>query len=137
MRKRTAFTALDAASAGLTAPGVVFFPNLHDKLLKLFKTRVKKTPFSGAERMSNDAELRPNGAERMLNGVFRRPFRRYPSNRLLFGNPLGGRRPASARLPIHSLSSGMATVNARPAESRQLMPSAMANTLASETPPSL
>src|SRR5260370_1408459 len=61
----------------------------------------------------------------------------YPSNRLLFGKPLGGRRPASARLPIHSLSSGLATVNVRPAESRQVRPSAMAKTLASETPPSL
>ena len=65
------------------------------------------------------------------------PGSRYPSNRLLFGKPFGGSRPASARLPIHSLSSGLATVNVRPAESRQVRPSRRANTLASEMPPSL
>jgi hypothetical protein len=67
----------------------------------------------------------------------RGPFRRQPSNRLFFGKPLGGRRPASARLPIHSLSSGLPTVNVRPAESRHVSPSAMAKTRASEMPPSL
>src|SRR5271166_1925038 len=61
----------------------------------------------------------------------------YPSNLLLFGKPFGGRRPASARLPIHSLSSGLATVKVRPAESRQVRPSAMAKVFASDTPPSL
>ncbi len=61
----------------------------------------------------------------------------YPSNLLVFGKPLGGRRPASARFPIHSLRSALATVKVRPAESRQVRPSAMAKTLASETPPSL
>ena len=64
-------------------------------------------------------------------------FRTQPSNRLVFGKPFGGRRPASARLPIHSLSSGLATVKVRPAESRQVRPSAMAKTLASEILPSL
>ena len=64
-------------------------------------------------------------------------LRCQPSNRLFFGKPFGGRRPASARLPIHSLSSGFATVKVRPAESRQVRPSAIAKTLASERPPSL
>ena len=49
----------------------------------------------------------------------RRPAARYPSNLLFFGNPLGGWRPASARLPIQSLSSGFMTVNVRPAKSPQ------------------
>ena len=52
-------------------------------------------------------------------------------------NPLGGRRPASARVPIQSLSSDLETVNVRSAESRQVMPSASLNTRASEMPPSL
>ena len=30
----------------------------------------------------------------------------YPSNRLFFGKPFGGRRPASARLPIHVVELG-------------------------------
>ena len=61
----------------------------------------------------------------------------YPSNRLLFGNPFGGRRPASARLPIHSFSSGIATVKVRPAESRQVEAVGDGEHLASETSPSL
>jgi hypothetical protein len=61
----------------------------------------------------------------------------YPSNRLFLGKPFGGRRPASARLPIQSSSSGLVTANVRPAESRQVKPSAMAKTLASDMPPSL
>lgn len=60
----------------------------------------------------------------------------YP-NRLLFGKPRGGSRPASARWAIHSFSSCLPTVKARPEESVQLRPSASAKTLASATPPSL
>src|SRR5208282_4311275 len=67
----------------------------------------------------------------------RRRSAAYPSNLLLLGKPFGGRRPASARLPIHSLSSGFATVKVRPAESSQVRPLARAKTLASEMPPSL
>ena len=77
------------------------------------------------------------GKSMLLTILFLRHVGPYPSNRLFFGKPFGGRRPASARLPIQSLSSGLATVNVRPAESRQVSPSAMAKTLASEMPPSL
>ena len=61
----------------------------------------------------------------------------YPANRLLLGKPLGGRRPASARLPIQSLRSALATVKVRPAESVQVRPSARLKTFASDMPPSL
>ena len=81
---------------------------------------------------SDEVEARWRGAEPRLEY-----FAGYPSNRLLFGKPLGGRRPASARLPIHSLSSGRATVKVRPAESRHVRPSASAKTFASDMPPSL
>src|SRR6478752_7373709 len=54
------------------------------------------------------------------------------SKRLLFGNPFGGRRPDSARLPIQSRRSSLPTVQVRPAVSRHVNPSASRNTFASE-----
>ena len=52
--------------------------------------------------------------------LWHRPLRRY-RNRLFFGKPFGGRRPASARLPTHSARS--VTVQVRPEESTQVRPS--------------
>src|SRR4051794_23158264 len=54
-----------------------------------------------------------------------------------FGNPFGGRRPASAREPFHSASSFMVAENSRPAESFQVRPVLASNTAMSERPPSL
>lgn len=54
-----------------------------------------------------------------------------------FGNPFGGSRPASARLPRHSANSFMVALNSRPAESRHFMPSLALKTVTSDSPPSL
>ena len=67
--------------------------------------------------------------------IFR--MRAVYEKRFDFGNPLGGRRPASARLPIQSWSSALPTVKVRPELSRQVSPSARRNTRASEMPPLL
>src|SRR5579872_5615305 len=56
-------------------------------------------------------------------------------NLLFFGNPFGGRRPASARLPIQSRNSRFGTLKTRPAASFQFKPSASWKTCASEMPP--
>src|ERR1700730_3135857 len=58
-------------------------------------------------------------------------------NLLDFGNPFGGSRPASARLPRHSASSFMVAENSRPAESRQVNPSLATKVVTSDSPPSL
>ena len=70
-------------------------------------------------------------------GKARAPERRFHPKRLFLGKPFGGRRPASARLPIQSRRSAFSTVQVRPDESFQVRPSFMAKTLPSETPPSL
>ena len=64
--------------------------------------------------------LRPELARRRFRiGLAHRP---HP-NLLFFGKPFGGRRPASARLPIQSLRSALATVQVRPDVSFQVRPS--------------
>src|SRR5271165_449986 len=59
------------------------------------------------------------------------------ANLLLFGNPLGASRPASARLPRQSRSSALGSFWDRPAGSSQVRPSSSLNAFASESPPSL
>jgi len=58
-------------------------------------------------------------------------------NLLVFGKPLGARRPASARLPRQSASSFSVRLKARPAESVQPKPFSTSKVLMSESPPSL
>ena len=53
------------------------------------------------------------------------------------GNPFGGSRPASARLPRQSDSSFKVSENARPAASVQVRPSAPLKVFTSDSPPSL
>src|SRR5258708_20047392 len=57
-------------------------------------------------------------------------------NLLDFGNPFGGRRPASARVPRHSASSFVVAANSRPAESFQVNPPPQPNPPTSAHPPS-
>jgi hypothetical protein len=54
----------------------------------------------------------------------RRCFGFPQPNRLFLGKPFGGRRPASARLPVQSRRSSAETLKLRPAESFQVNPSA-------------
>ena len=72
-----------------------------------------------------------------MTGSTRRDARSPHPNLFDFGKPFGGRRPASARLPIQSRRSSLATVQVRPEVSFQVRPSLSLKTLASETPPSL
>src|SRR5215469_12956928 len=58
-------------------------------------------------------------------------------NVLVFGKPLGARRPASARLPRQSASSLSDNVKIRPAESTQLRPFSTSKVLMSDSPPFL
>src|SRR4029077_10561358 len=78
-------------------------------------------------------------AERFQARFSSDPFDRpslFP-NILVFGKPLGARRPASARLPRQSASSLSDRLNIRPAESDQLRPFSISNVLMSDKPPSL
>ncbi len=101
--------------------------------------------FAGGDAVDEDGIETANGHERfflrsvtIIQRECRASLRDFAHpNLLFFGNPRGGRRPASARWPSQSFSSGLATLKTRPEESVQLKPSFIANTLASETPPSL
>src|SRR5207244_12934027 len=61
-----------------------------------------------------------------------RPYSTPRPNLFDFGNPFGGRRPASARLPCQSDNSFMVALNSRPAESFQLSPVLASNTATSD-----
>ena len=101
--------------------------------------------FAGGDAVDKDGIETANGHERFFfarrrdytKGMSGVPRDFAQPNLLFFGNPRGGRRPASARWPSQSFSSGRATLKTRLEESVQLKPSFIANTLASETPPSL
>src|SRR5579871_574211 len=82
---------------------------------------------------------RGRGARRAKNRrANRTPNRADPhANLLLFGNPLGASRPASARLPRQSRSSVLGSFWVRPAGSSQVRPASSLKTLASESLPSL
>src|SRR5215204_4429668 len=91
----------------------------------------------GFERTCGELQpfVRPLRPE-LARGRFRIDLAHPHPNLLFCGNPFGGKRPASARLPSQSLSSSLLNVRVRSDDCLQARPSASVNTLASETPPS-
>ena len=83
------------------------------------------------------SRMRSRLPARLLRGpvIFR--MRAVYEKRFDFGNPLGGKRPASLRFPIQSRRSALPTVQLRPELSVQVSPSCRRNTRASEMPPLL
>src|SRR5690348_1943028 len=112
-----------ASSAEMTASAEPIFPaaKIIAGLLQNVRTRQEPGQRRQSQARPSSPPLRPS------------PF----PNMLVFGKPLGARRPASARLPRQSARSLSERLNIRPAESIQLRPFSTSKVLMSDKPPSL